>query len=85
MKTEPTAVIFRVWRDTGDTLALFPHIDAGRGLCSSFEHVGQHGGADYSGCIRQTRPALPGEYAGLKAELEARGYVLNIRKRRPVK
>lgn len=77
-------VIFRVWRKGGGVLALFPHIDAGRGLCSSYEHIGQHSGADYALCIRATRPARPKEYADLKRELQGIGYKLRVRQRRPV-
>lgn len=84
--TEPeTVVVFRKWRDTGEVIALFPQIDGGRGLCSSFEHVGQHGGADYDGVISRTDPATEDEYADLKKELESEpyNYKLIVRKRRP--
>lgn len=79
--TESTVVVFRKWRDGGDVLALFPGVPAGRRLCSSYQHVGQHGGADYSSCISRTRPAKPGEYAELKRELEAIGYSLVVKRR----
>lgn len=82
-KEPPTIVIFRKWKDTGDILALFPRIpsDNAGNLCSSYEHVGQHGGADYYGCICATRPAKPSEYADLKQELTQRGYNLVPRPR----
>jgi hypothetical protein len=46
-------------------------------------HVGQHGPADYSGVIAQTKPATETEYAGLKRELESKPYEyrLSVRKR----
>jgi len=88
MAESTTVVVFRKWRDKsviGDgVIALFPEIDDGRGMCSSFEHVGQHGAADYDGVISRTRAADPAEYAALKAELEAApyNYKLDVRKRR---
>ena len=79
-----TEVVFRTWRKGGTVLALFPGIDAGNGMCQSYEHVGQHGGADYAHCIAQTRPATLAEYAELQAELCARGYDdLRVCRRRP--
>lgn len=82
MSTELTPVVFRVWpgRDA-DMIALFPTIDAGDGKIMSFEHVGQHGGADYGLVIRKTRPARPSQYAVLMAELRQRGYDLKVYKR----
>mgnify|MGYP001599051550 CR=1 FL=1 len=82
-----TAVVFRVWNQWAGNrslyvFALFPEIDEGGGLCSSYEHVGQHGAADYQGCIARTTPATPAEYADLRAELEGLGYNLRIMKRR---
>ena len=64
--------------------ALFPHdpADVNGYFCSSYEHVGQHGGADYAGCIERSLPAKPEEYEDLRKELEGIGYVLMIRQRR---
>lgn len=79
-----TKVIFRKYRKGGDILALFPEVPAdNRGhYCQSYEHVGQHGAADYYGCIHKlTVPAKPVEYADLMAELEHRGYCLLVVKR----
>jgi len=77
-----TKVIFRKWGDE-TILALFPEVPASvsRDTCESYEHVGQHGGADYRHCIRKTKPATPKEYAPLKAELEKIGYCLAVIKR----
>lgn len=49
-------VVFRKWRDTGSVIALFPEIptDLQGWYCEAYEHVGQHGGADYHGVIRAT-------------------------------
>ena len=77
-----TRVIFRKWRDNGDILALFPDIEHSSTSILSYEHVGQHGGADYGGCIARTKPATPKEYESLRAELESIGYNLSIKKRR---
>jgi len=81
--TGKTVVVFRKWgkNNGGGILALFPHIDEGNYLCLSYEHIGQHGGADYRGCISITKPAKPEEYADLQKELENIGYNLIIRKR----
>lgn len=80
---EPTRVIFRRWyteQDGSGTIALFPDLGERGGMVSSFEHVGQHGAADLAGVIARTRPATPGEYAALKAELEGipYGYRLDV-------
>jgi hypothetical protein len=70
-----TPVIFRVWpkSEGGDVIALFPTIPYDRRgyECQSYQHVGQHGGADCAGVIRRTRAAKPEEYAALKRELES--------------
>jgi hypothetical protein len=71
-------VVFRKWRDGFGIIALFPEIPAdlyGR-YCESYEHVGQHGGADYWGVIMNTRPANEEESADLLEELTRIGYVL---------
>lgn len=80
-------VIFRVWRgEGGGVIALFPelieYVRSGQ-HCTCYEHVGQHGTADYAGVISRTRPAKPKEYADLKRELEAAPYHyrLIVRKR----
>ena len=77
-----TKVIFRVWPD-GAVIALFPEEPGDRmGFdCVCYEHVGQHGGADYRACVEMTRPAEPGEYDALAQELAAIGYDLEIRRR----
>jgi hypothetical protein len=76
-----TLVVFRRWGN-GDIIALFPTF-RDRTYCESFEHVGQHGLAYYSGVISMTKPALPEEYAALKRELESAPYhyVLRVIKR----
>lgn len=84
---DPTVVVFRRWRSFGQTvIALFPE-DTDKGMCGSFEHVGQHGLADYTGVIRKTTPATPEEYADLKRELESAPYcyALRVVKRRTPK
>ena len=88
MRKPQTTVVFRVWASgsgKGEVIALFPDIDEGRGMCSSYEHVGQHGGADYVSVIQHTRPATPEEYKDLQRELTHIGYDLKIKTRRPVK
>jgi len=88
MTSSKTIVVFRRWKTPngqGEILALFPEIDAGGGLCSSYEHVGQHGAASYSACIVLTVPALPTQYKALRHELERLGYKLVVHRRRPAK
>lgn len=80
-----TPVVFRRWPD-GSIIALFPTIpsDYAGAFCSSYEHIGQHSGADYAGVISRTTPASAKEYAALKAELESApyGYRLKVCQRR---
>lgn len=77
-----TVVIFRRWKDTGDLIALFPAIpsDVYGYFCEAYEHVGQHGGADYHGVVQNTRPVNNQEAQPLAEELTRIGYRL-----RPVK
>jgi len=76
-------VIFRRWRDNGDVIALFPEIptDYEGHYCQSYEHVGQHGGADFYGVVRATLPVPPEEYARLARELTLIGYRLRPMRR----
>jgi hypothetical protein len=70
--------VFRRWKDSGDIIALFPEIPAdlhGRN-CEAYEHVGQHGGADYWGVIQATVPLRANQSADLAAELTRIGYNL---------
>ena len=77
-KTETTFVIFRKWKDTGTIIALFPTIPSDRygWQCLSYEHVGQHGGADLQGVKETTTPAGAQETIPLRRELRRRGYRL---------
>lgn len=85
--SEPlTDVIFRKWRKVsmglGDNvIAIFPAVpaDTQGQFCEMYEHVGQHGGGDYSGVVAQTRLATPDEYASLKRELESEPYNYRLR------
>lgn len=70
-------VVFRKWKN-GAVVALFPELPAdihGR-YCDAYEHVGQHGGADYFGVVQQTKPCSVSDAADLAAELETIGYEL---------
>lgn len=78
--TDVVPVVFRKWPN-GELMALFPTLEHDRHHCMSYEHVGQHGGADYTGCIARTDAAKPDEYAELKSELERIGYKLDVRTR----
>lgn len=79
-----TIVIFRVDRGIrGSVFALMPEVpaDASGGPCTVYEHVGQHGAANYPHCIATSRPAAPWQYGPLLAELTERGYKVVMRRR----
>lgn len=89
MDTYQTRVVFRMWNggEKGKAkkhlIALFPDIDEyWPGYVLSYEHIGQHGAADYNQIIMDSRPATPAEYADLAAELASIGYDLKIALRR---
>jgi len=75
---ETDVVVFRKWRDGFGVIALFPEIptDLYGYYCESYEHVGQHGGADFHGVIMNSRPANTEESADLVEELRIIGYEL---------
>lgn len=75
---QPVKVIFRRWVNS-NILALMPYEFSGVSLmCSSYERNGQHSGADYSHCIRSTKPATKAEYSYLERELEHIGYSVTV-------
>lgn len=86
---EKTDVIFRVdktknWK--GTVFALLPHNAMNSlGDVTSYQHVGQHSGADYNHCIRTSKLATKKEYKDLKKEMEGFGYNFNIVKKRNYK
>lgn len=85
---EKTAVIFRRWKGgNGGIIALFPEIpaDIHGYYVLSYEHIGQHGAANYSGVIARTVPASEEEYCNLKQELESIGYVLAVYQKQTAK
>jgi hypothetical protein len=81
-----TDVIFRKWPKSqgGDIIALFPGIPTDKYgfLCSSYQHIGQHGGADYQHVVSATRPATATEFYPLAEELTGLGYRLKVKVRR---
>jgi len=77
---DETLTIFRKFKE-GDIIALFPEIEHHWPFCSSYQHIGQHSGADYEGLIQITKPATPEEYNDLKTELESIGYNIKIRQK----
>lgn len=93
--TEETLVIFRKYKrkhaskyykedNIPEILALFPEIEAtpDKSTCLCYQHVGQHGDANYYYCIHElTVPATSEEYSDLKKELESLGYNLKIREK----
>src|SRR5437667_2662148 len=83
MNERETLVIFRRWREGGTMIALFPEIpsDINGWFCEAYEHVGQHGGADYQGVIAATKPVEPADAADLADELTRIGYKLTFVRR----
>lgn len=78
-----TVVVFRQYSN-GEIIALFPEIEySAQGYCESYMHIGQHGSADYKGCIKSTSPAK--DFSKLQKELENIGYNLEIRVRYKIK
>lgn len=75
--TPTTLVILRRWNN-GNIIALFPELPADyQGwYCDSYEHIGQHSGADYHGVIHATKPVSLEDAADLIRELERIGYRL---------
>ena len=75
-------VIFRKWSN-GDVIALFPDYEHGsRDLVMSYQNIGQHSEASYSGVVEQTKLASEEEYRDLLEELKGIGYELVVVKRR---
>ena len=76
-------VIFRTWKDNGEVIALFPEIPSDRNgyYCTSYQHVGQHGGGSVALTMVHTKPSTAEEIAPLAAELTSIGYVLEPRLR----
>jgi hypothetical protein len=81
---DKTIVIFRVFTTKPrDVIALFPGLWETRGMITSYQHIGQHGAADYAKVIDMSRPAREGEYEDLLAELKGLGYDLIVKQRHP--
>lgn len=83
LEADTTLVVFRKWRDCGTVIALFPEVPSDNygQFCEAYEHVGQHGGADYFGVIEATKPVGPEEAMSLSEELTRIGYRLKTIKR----
>ena len=81
---QKTDVIFRKFKDDNAIIALFPYdLWSYRGIdCMSYMHVGQHGAAEHSACLKNCKPAKENEYQDLFNELEDLGYNLNVIKKR---
>lgn len=68
-------VVFRVFKKEKDVFALFPHdVCDNQGHVTSYQHIGQHSGANYRHCIQKSKKASKKEYKDLKKELENIGY-----------
>ena len=80
-------VVLRRWKpSTGHgVIALFPEMPEGRGLVNSYEHVGQHGAADYGLVVQRSTPVAQQdpEALDLLRELRTRGYNPCAVRRRP--
>lgn len=84
-ETTDVDIIFRVWNlkiFNKAVFALFPHEVADhKGNITCYQHLGQHGSADYRFCINSSRPATESEYSSLKREMEGLGYNISIVKK----
>ncbi len=77
-------VIFRKWNIRlwdKDVIAFLPDNEANPGRVDSYEHIGQHGEADYLGLLSRTKPATKDEYQDLYDELTSIGYDLKVMRR----
>jgi hypothetical protein len=90
MDKQKIIVVFRkftkfddIIKTSDDIIALFPYEEETyqglTGYCTCYQHVGQHGTADYQACINMSVAATPQEYGPLAKELESIGYELIIR------
>ena len=71
-----TEVIFRI--DNYSVYALLPYeISSGYDVVT-YQHVGQHSGADYKNCILQSKPATLEQYKDLFNEMTNLGYNLKV-------
>lgn len=75
-KNAAELVVIRKFRDGGDVIALWPRLawNTSGSLVTSYQHIGQHGGADYAGVMRVTVPASKKEIATMLRELRTVGY-----------
>ncbi len=72
-----TDMTFRI--DGYGVFALFPHeVCDLKGHVTTYQHVGQHSGADYTHCIYKSKKATPKQYKPLLQELKSIGYNINI-------
>lgn len=80
-----TEVVFRKFNDDKSIIALFPYDVWNKQdfTCSSYQHIGQHSGADYLGVIERSKAATEAEYKELYNELTKQiGYNLRVIKKR---
>jgi hypothetical protein len=80
-----TVVVFRKLNKDGGIIALFPYEQHVEHFITSYEHVGQHSGADYNYVVSISKLAKEDEYCDLKRELEDMGYNLIVRKRAKIR
>lgn len=73
--TEPTPMLFRVWRDSLIALMPYEPADTDPRTCMSYQTIGQHGAADPLGIVQDSRPATPAEREPLLTELHSMGYL----------
>jgi hypothetical protein len=85
MDTETTKVIFRIFKEGGDCIAIFPELPGSYDpfTCSCYMHTGQHSTCSPMELIQDTWPAYPHNttYPALMSELEIIGYNLEIIKK----
>lgn len=79
----PTKVMFRKYKDTGVIFAIFPYEIWSYDNVTCYDWEGQHGPANYSWVLSDSKPANELEYRTLKEHLENDiGYNLKIIKKK---
>ena len=71
-----TEVVFRI--DDYSVFALLPYEISSGYYVVTYQHNGQHSGADYKNCILQSKPAVLEQYNNLFKEMTNLGYNLKV-------
>ena len=84
---ETTKVVFRLWEETEEIIAIFPEVPSSTATpnnCESYTHVGQHGSCSPAYLIGRTKPPSSDDQSkvsALREELKGIGYQLTERRK----